>query len=102
MKIVGISQTLTPKSWLYLLVNNQRAARDFKVAAAAKCLLNCWHIAVKQALEFNVADVPWCNEQQRRLTGQHEALNEVTVLGHHHAVVAYRSRDDIGIGRTVP
>ena len=64
----------------HLLVDNERSARDFHVATASERPLNCRYITVKQEFELNVADVPSRNEQQRRLTGQQERLNEITIL----------------------
>ena len=83
-------------------MDNQCSARDFHEVAASECPLNRRHIAVKQEFKFNVADVPGRNEQERRLTGQQERLNEITILGHYDPVVAYRACDNVRIRRTIP
>ena len=85
-----------------LVVDNQGRTRDFHSAAARKCPLDCRHISVKQVFEFNVADVPGRNKQQRWLTGEQKRPNEITILGHHDSVVAQRTRDNIRIWCSIP
>ena len=83
-------------------MDNQESTRHFYSAAVRKCSLDCRHVSVKQVFEFNVADVPSRNEQQRRLTSQQKRLNEIAILGHHDSVVAQCTRDNIGIRCSIP
>lgn len=84
-------------------MDDEGTGGQFDEILGAERMNDCCQVRQQECLEIGVADVPGRDQQQLRgRVGNDERMDEVSILGNNHPVLAVGNPCDLMIARPVP